>query len=86
MYKIVHNIVEIHAEYLFIPADSRTRGLQPSGLYIHEQMYIAFPSSLLPSSPGTAYHQMYIRPVPGRARVYYPSRAVPGVNSVPPCF
>jgi hypothetical protein len=28
----------------------------------------------------------YYRPVPGRARVYYPSRAVPGVNSTPPCF
>jgi hypothetical protein len=35
-------------------------GLQPSGLYIHEQMYIVFPSSLIPSSPGTAYHQMYV--------------------------
>jgi hypothetical protein len=39
-------------------------GLQPSGLYIHEQMYIAFPSSLVPSSPGTAYHQKYVRTVP----------------------
>ena len=42
-------------------------GLRPSGLYIHEQMYlyIAFPSSLIPSSPGTVYHQMYmyVRPV-----------------------
>jgi hypothetical protein len=27
MYKIVHNFVEIHAEYLLIPADSRTRGI-----------------------------------------------------------
>jgi hypothetical protein len=35
-------------------------GLQPSGLYIHEQMYISFPSSLVPSSPGTAYHQKYV--------------------------
>jgi len=26
-------------------------------------MYIAFPSSLVPSSPGTAYQQMYVRPV-----------------------
>jgi hypothetical protein len=25
MYKIVHNLVEIHAEHLLIPADSRTR-------------------------------------------------------------
>jgi hypothetical protein len=33
-------------------------GLQPSGLYIHEQMYITFPSSLVPSSPVTAYHQI----------------------------
>jgi len=27
MYKIVHNLVEIHAEHLLIPADSRTRGI-----------------------------------------------------------
>jgi hypothetical protein len=27
MYKIVHNFVEIHAEHLLIPADSRTRGI-----------------------------------------------------------
>jgi hypothetical protein len=38
-------------------------GLQPSRLYIHEQMYITFPSSLVPSSPGTAYNQMYVRPI-----------------------
>jgi hypothetical protein len=40
MYKIVHNFVEIHAEHLLIPADSRTRGIAAfrttSGL--HEQM------------------------------------------------
>ena len=65
MYKIIHNLVEIRAEHLLIPSDSRTtEGLQPSGLYIHEQMYIAFPSSPVPSSPGTAYHQKYVRPVP----------------------
>ena len=52
MYKIVHNFVEIHAEHLLIPAEQE--GLQPSGLYIHEQMYMVFPSSLVPSSPGTA--------------------------------
>jgi hypothetical protein len=27
MYTIVHNLVEIHAEHLLIPADSRTRGI-----------------------------------------------------------
>ena len=27
MYKIVHNLFEIHAEHLLIPADSRTRGI-----------------------------------------------------------
>jgi hypothetical protein len=52
MYKIVHNFVGIHAEHLLIPAEQE--GLQLSGLYIHEQMYIVFPSSLVPSSPGTA--------------------------------
>ena len=58
MYKIVHNFVEIHAEHLLIPADSRTRGIAG---YIHEQVYITFPSSLVQSSHGTAYHQMYVR-------------------------
>jgi hypothetical protein len=27
MYKILHNLVEIHAEHLLIPSDSRTRGM-----------------------------------------------------------
>jgi hypothetical protein len=49
---------------LYILFIKKLEGLQPSGLYIHEQMYISFPSSLVPSSPGTAYHQKYVRPVP----------------------
>jgi hypothetical protein len=27
MYKIIHNLVEIRAEHLLIPSDSRTRGI-----------------------------------------------------------
>ena len=55
MYKIIHALVEIRAENLHIPS---------SGRYTHDQMYIAFPSSLVPSSTGTAYHQKYVMPVP----------------------
>jgi len=40
MYKIIHNLVEIRAEHLLIPADSRTiEGLQPSGLYTRADVY-----------------------------------------------
>jgi len=39
---------------------------------------------LVPSSPGTAYHWLYVRPVPDRARVHYPFHAIPDVNSAPP--
>ena len=43
---------------------SQTKDYKISGRYIHEQMYIAFHSFLVPSSPGTAYHQQYVKPVP----------------------
>ena len=63
MYKIVHNLVEIHAEHLLIPADSRTRGIAAFRIIYTRADVYRFPSSLVPSSPGTAYHQMYVRPV-----------------------
>ena len=87
MYKTihVHNLVEIRAEHLLIPSDCRTRGIAAFRA-IHEQMYVTFLSSLVPLSLGTAYHQKYVRPVTGRARVHYPSHALPDVNSAPPCF
>ena len=54
MYKIVHNFVEIHAEHLIIPADSRTRGIAAFRTIYTRADVIVFPSSLVPSSPGTA--------------------------------
>ena len=54
MYNIVHNFVEIHAEHLLIPADSRTRGIAAFRTIYTRADVIVFPSSLVPSSPGTA--------------------------------
>jgi hypothetical protein len=68
MYKTIHNLIEICAERLLIPSDCRTRGIAAFRT-IHEQMYVAFLSFHVPSSLGTAYHQKYVRPVPGRARI-----------------
>ena len=74
MYKIVHNLVEIHAEHLLIPADSRTRGIAAfRTIYTRADVYhfSFFPRTIITCNsipPDTS--DQYYRPVPGRARVY----------------
>jgi hypothetical protein len=44
MYKIVNNLVDVHAEHILTPSDNRTRGevMQPTEHCIQMLMYIEF--------------------------------------------
>jgi hypothetical protein len=65
MYKIVNNLVDVHAEHILTPSDNRTRGNAAyRTLYIQMLMYIDILSSRVPSSPGTPYHQLYVKSTP----------------------
>ena len=63
MYKIVNNLVDVHAEHILTPSNNRTRGNAAyRTLYTNLEMlmYIDILSSRVPSSPGTPYHQFYV--------------------------
>jgi hypothetical protein len=55
MYKIVNNLVDVHAEHILTPSDNRTRG-NAAYRTLQMLMYIDILSSRVPSSPGTPYH------------------------------
>ena len=83
---IIHNLFEIRAEHLFIPSDCRTRGIVAfRTIYTRADVYrfFFFPHTIITwnSIPPRSTSGQYKWPVTDRARVYYPSRAVPGVNS-----
>ena len=94
MYKIIHNLVEIRTKHLLKPSDCRTRVIVAvRTIYTRADVYYRFSFF-----PRTNHHHLleqhntrstsgqYHRPVPGKARVHYPSSAVPGVNTAPPVF
>jgi hypothetical protein len=86
MHKIIHCLVEIRAEHLFIPSDNRTRGIAAfRTIYTRADVYRLYHHHLEQHTTSSTSGQYHL-PVPGRARVHYPSHAVPDVNSAPPCF
>jgi hypothetical protein len=63
MYKIVNNLVDVHAEHILTPSDNRTRG-NAAYRTLQMLMYIDILSSRVPSSPGTPYHKLLDKSTP----------------------
>ena len=87
MYKIIHNLVEIHAEHLHIPFHCRTRGIAAfRTIYTRIDIYRCSLYARTINTWNSIASGQYHRPVQYRDMVHYPLIAVQDGNSVPPCF
>jgi hypothetical protein len=87
MYKIVNNLVDVHAEHILTPSDNRTRGNAAyRTLYTNADVYrySFFPHTIITwnTIPPTLRHTS--RSVPGRVRVHHPTSAILDVNTFIP--
>ena len=90
MYKIVNNLVDVHAEHILTPSDNRTRGNAAyRTLYTNADVYrySFFPRTIhqhlehhTTNSTSSQHHWS----VPGRVRVHHPTSAIQDVNTFIP--